>query len=156
MASRQAIKNMQDPIVYCKVYSIRLCFYWIFLIHLCADSSYPYCCTSNSPLHVSSSKMCHSEVLNQPVYWVSSVWCHHIMYILSCKNLTLPFTFCCSLYFTTVFLHTHAGFWNFPCTKILGTSKSSFLLTVLRWMYTLLMISNPALTNIFPKTSVEK
>lgn len=88
------------------------------------------------------------------VYWVFSVWHHHIF--VSCKNLTLPFSSCCSLYFTTLLLHTHVRFWNFPCTKILGTSKSSFLLTVLRWMYTLLMISNPALTNIFPKTSMEK
>ena len=148
---------MQDPILYCKVYSIRLCFYWIFLIiHLCAENSYPYCCASNSPLHISSSKTWHSEVLNQPVYWVFCVVASYYVYFVSCKNLTLPFTFCYFLYFKTVFLHPHAGFWNFPCTKILGTSKSSFLLTVLRWMYTLLMISKPALTNIFPKTSMEK
>jgi hypothetical protein len=29
-------------------------------------------------------------------------------------------------------------------------------LIVLRWIYTLLLISNPASTNIFPKSSLEK
>lgn len=150
------MKNMQDPILYYKIYSIRHCFYWIFLIHLFADSSYPYCCALNSPLPVSSSKKWHSELLNQPVYWVFLCGSSYYVYFVSCKNLILPFTFCCSLYFITVFVHTRVGFWNFPCTKILGTSNSSFLLTVLRWMYTLLMISNPALTKTFPKTSMEK
>lgn len=155
MVSSQAIKNMQDPVLHCKVYSIRLRIYWFF--------SFTCVQTAATPTAMLQIPLYMSVQVKRGIqrYWTNQCieffLCGVIILCIFCVMQKSDFTFHFLLfYFKTVFLHTHVGFWNFPCTKILGTSKSSFLLTVLRWMYILLMIPNPALTNIFPKTSMEK